>query len=134
MGKSRTLRIDLASAQPVYEQIVSGLRALLVSGAFEPGEQLPTVRQLAIDLGIHHNTVAEAYRVLAEEGWLDLRRRRGALVLERRDPKATPEAKQDFRKRLEELIAKAITNGVPRSAIADRMAEIVKKLGQGDTR
>jgi GntR family transcriptional regulator len=134
MKNSRTLRIDLASAQPVYEQIVSGLRALLVSGEFELGEQLPTVRQLAIDLGIHHNTVAEAYRVLAEEGWLDLRRRRGAVVLDRRDPKATPEAKQDFRKRLEELIAKAITNGVPRSAIADRMAEMARKLGQGGTR
>jgi GntR family transcriptional regulator len=134
MRNSRTLRIDLASAQPVYEQIVSGLRALLVSSEFESGEQLPTVRQLAIDLGIHHNTVAEAYRVLAEEGWLDLRRRRGAVVLDRRDPKATPEAKQDFRKRLEELIAKAITNGVPRSAIADRMAEMARKLGQGGTR
>lgn len=134
MKSSRTVRIDLASAQPVYEQIVSGLRALLVSGEFESGEQLPTVRQLAIDLGIHHNTVAEAYRVLAEEGWLDLRRRRGAVVLDRRDPKVTPEAKQDFRKRLEELIAKAITNGVPRSTIADRMADIAKKLGQGGAR
>lgn len=134
MRSSRTLRIDLASAQPVYEQIVSGLRALLVSGEFRPGEQLPTVRQLAIDLGIHHNTVAEAYRVLAEEGWLDLRRRRGAMVLDRQDPKATPAAKQDFRKHLEELIAKAITNGVPRSAIADRMAEMARKLGQGGRR
>lgn len=131
MRKPRTVRIDLASAQPVYEQIVNGLRALLVSGEFSSGEQLPTVRQLAIDLGVHHNTVAEAYRVLAEEGWLDLRRRRGALVLERRDPKATPEAKQDFRKHLEELVAKAITNGVPRSAIADRMADLARKLGNG---
>lgn len=134
MRSSRTLRIDLASAQPVYEQIVSGLRALLVSGEFASGEQLPTVRQLAVDLGIHHNTVAEAYRVLAEEGWLDLRRRRGAVVLDRREPKSTPEAKQDFRKRLEELIAKAITNGVPRSTIAGRMADMAKKLGQGGTR
>lgn len=134
MRSSRTLRIDLASAQPVYEQIVSGLRALLVSGEFRSGEQLPTVRQLAIDLGIHHNTVAEAYRVLAEEGWLDLRRRRGAVVLDRQDAKATPEAKQDFRKRLEELVAKAITNGVPRSTIADRMTDIARKLGQGDAR
>lgn len=134
MRSSRTVRIDLAAAQPVYEQIVSDLRALLVSGEFESGEHLPTVRQLAIDLGIHHNTVAEAYRVLAEEGWLDLRRRRGAVVLDRRDPKATPEAKQDFRKRLEELVAKAITNGIPRSTIAERMTDMAKKLVQGGAR
>jgi GntR family transcriptional regulator len=123
------LRIDLAGLRPAYEQIVSGIRALLVAGEFEPGDQLPTVRQLAIDLGVHHNTVAEAYRVLAEEGWLDPRRGRGVMVIDRRGPKPTAEAKQGFVKRLEELIAKAITDGVPRSVIADRMSEIARKLG-----
>src|SRR6266478_1822573 len=59
------LRIDLASRVPVYEQIANGLRAELVSGKFSPGEKLPTVRTLAINLGVHHNTVAEAYRQLA---------------------------------------------------------------------
>ena len=124
------LRVDLASHRPVYEQIVSGLRAVLVAGEFEPGDQLPTVRQLATDLGVHHNTVAEAYRVLAEEGWLDLRRGRGAVVLDRREAKPTPEAKQGFARRLEELVAKAITDGVPRSAVADQMLALAKRLGK----
>jgi GntR family transcriptional regulator len=123
------LRIDLASSRPVYEQIVSGIRALLVAGDFESGDQLPTVRQVAVDLGVHHNTVAEAYRVLAEEGWLDLRRGKGATVVDRRDPKPTEEAKQGFAKRLEELVAKAITDGVPRSVIAERMSRVARKLG-----
>ena len=103
---------------------------MLVAGEFEPGDQLPTVRQLATDLGVHHNTVAEAYSVLAEEGWLDLRRGRGAIVLDRRDAKSTPEAKQGFARRLEELVAKAITDGVPRSKIAGQMAALAKKLGK----
>jgi DNA-binding transcriptional regulator YhcF (GntR family) len=59
------LQIDLSLATPAYEQIASGLRRLLVEGAFRPGDQLPTVRRLAMDLGVHHNTVAEAYRRLA---------------------------------------------------------------------
>jgi len=130
MKNPRTLRIDLASPRPVYEQIVGGVRALLVSGAFQPGEQLPTVRQLAVDLGVHHNTVAESYRVLAEEGWLDLRRGRGALVLDRRDRKPHPEASQRFGRHLEELIAKAIADGISRSAIADHMAAFAKRLGR----
>jgi DNA-binding transcriptional regulator YhcF (GntR family) len=50
------------------------LRALRVAGEFAPGERLPTVRRFATDLGVHHNTVAESRRVLAEEGCLDLRR------------------------------------------------------------
>jgi DNA-binding transcriptional regulator YhcF (GntR family) len=61
--------------------IADGLRALLVHGAFKTGDRLPTVRQLAIDLTVHHNTVAQAYRLLADEGWLDLRRHRGATWL-----------------------------------------------------
>ncbi|HXX46548.1 MAG TPA: GntR family transcriptional regulator [Candidatus Acidoferrales bacterium] len=128
MGSPRTLRIDLASPRPVYEQIVSGLRALLVAGEFAPGEQLPTVRQLAIDLGVHHNTVAESYRVLAEEGWLELRRGRGAVVLDRREPKPLTVAKHGFGRHLEELVAKAITDGVPRSALAEQMAALAEKL------
>jgi GntR family transcriptional regulator len=134
MANAPILRVDLASPQPVYEQIASGIRALLVSGEFEAGEQLPTVRQLAIDLGVHHNTVAEAYRVLADEGWLDLRRGRGAVVVERQGPKPTPEARQGFVRRLEELIAKAIADGVPRPAIAGQMANLAKKVGSGGGR
>ena len=101
-----------------------------MAGEFEPGAQLPTVRQLATDLGVHHNTVAEAYRLLADEGWLDLRRGRGAVVLDRRQAKPTLEAKQGFARQLEELIAKAITDGVPRAAITEQMAALAKKLGK----
>lgn len=118
----------MASPRPVYEQIVSGLRALLVAGEFAPGEQLPTVRQLAVDLGVHHNTVAESYRILAEEGWLDLRRGRGAMVLGRREPRPITPAKHGFSRHLEELVAKAITDGVPRSALAEQMAALAEKL------
>lgn len=130
MAIPRTLRIDLASPRPIYEQIVSGLRAILVAGEFEAGQQLPTVRQLATDLGVHHNTVAESYRALAEEGWLDLRRGRGAVVLDRREPKPISASKHSFGKRLEELVAKAITDGVPRAALAEHMAAQAKKLAK----
>lgn len=128
------LQIDLASEVPAYEQIVRGLRALLVSGRFQPGNQLPTVRQLAIDLAVHHNTVAEAYRVLAEEGWLDLRRGRRATVMERRAPSPAPEAKAQFVRRLEELVAKAIADGVPRTSIADQMGLLARRLNEGGTK
>src|SRR5579862_7517849 len=128
MKNPRTLRIDLASAQPVYEQIVSGLRALLVSGEFESGEQLPTVRQLAIDLGVHHNTVAEAYRILSEEGWLDLRRRRGVTVLERPRRRADAEAGAAFKRRLQELVAEARAGGVADPELAQELRQIAAGL------
>jgi GntR family transcriptional regulator len=118
----RTLRIDLSVPEPAYEQIVRSLRSLLVSGEFEAGEQLPPVRQLATDLGVNHNTVAEAYRMLAREGWLELRQGRGATVLLRSKPRPSRGSKDDFARRLRELVVKAIADGLGRSAIADALA------------
>ena len=125
------LTIDLALPEAAYEQITNGLRALLVAGKFPPGGQLPTVRQLAMDLGVHHNTVAEAYRILAQEGWLNLKRGRGATVVERPRPDATPEAHAKFARRLEELTAHAIAEGVPAEAIVRDLDEISRKLREG---
>jgi DNA-binding transcriptional regulator YhcF (GntR family) len=122
------LRIDLGSETPAYEQIASGIRAQLVSSQLQPGDPLPTVRGLAMDLGVHHNTVAEAYRLLAEEGWLDLRRGRGATVRDRPSPKPAPGAKARFAKRFEELAAKAIAEGVPRGAIAELADSLARGL------
>ena len=120
----RILQIDLSLPTPAYEQIASGLRRLLVEGAFLPGDQLPTVRRLAMDLGVHHNTVAEAYRILAVEGWLDLRRGRGAVAIERRESRPDSRARARFGQGLKELVAKAIAEGVPRSAVKEEIASL----------
>jgi DNA-binding transcriptional regulator YhcF (GntR family) len=124
MSMPPTIRIDLGSTVPAYRQIADAIRARLVGGDFRPGDQLPTVRQIAIDLGVHHNTVAEAYRTLAEEGWLDLGRRRGATVQERSAPKATPKTKARFRQRLRELVAEALGAGVSADIIAAELTAL----------
>ena len=116
------LRIDLNSGAPAYRQIVDAVRAVLVQGALRAGDKLPPVRQLALDLGVHFNTVAEAYRLLAAEGWLDLRRRRGAVVLARRSPDSTPEKAEAFARRLRELLAEWRAGGVPPAAIGQGVA------------
>ena len=125
------LRIDLASSVPVYEQIANALRAELVAGEFEPGMKLPTVRTLAIDLGVHHNTVAEAYRQLANEGWLELKRHHGAIVRERRRPQAGPDAVERFARPLRELVAKGLAEGLSRNALVREMSVVVRKLEGG---
>lgn len=107
-----TIRIDLDSAVPAYRQIVEAVRIFLVSGKLKPGDALPSVRRLALDQGIHFNTVAEAYRALAEEGWLDLRRGRVATVVQRAEPPvAHPELVEDFRHRLRALVAEMHAEG-----------------------
>jgi GntR family transcriptional regulator len=122
------LRIDLASRLPIYEQIANGLRTELVSGKFSPGAKLPTVRTLAINLGVHHNTVAEAYRQLANEGWLELKRHRGAIVRERDRPQAGPDTMERFTSPLRELVAKGLAEGLAPSSLAREMIETARKL------
>lgn len=122
------LEIDLASPRPVYEQIVAEMRTLLVSGDFLPGDVLPPGRQLARDLRVHHNTVAEAYRILADEGWLDLKRRTGARVLNRHTPAASSKTRRDFDRRLDGLIAEALAKGISEAAVRRRMAAVAKRL------
>jgi GntR family transcriptional regulator len=123
------IRIDLASEIPAYRQIVDAVRAALVGGLAVPGDQLPPIRQLATDLGVHFNTVAEAYRILADEGWLDLKRRRGAVVLHREAPRnADPEAVKNFARRIGEMVAELRASGIPAAAIAKELKTVAEGL------
>jgi DNA-binding transcriptional regulator YhcF (GntR family) len=74
------LRIDPASVIPPYEQLRTRVVAMTVSGQLEPGQKLPTVRQLAADLGLAPNTVARAYRELEADGIISTQGRRGTFV------------------------------------------------------
>jgi len=81
------LSVDPSATAPAYEQIRDQVVAAITSGAVRPGNRLPTVRQLAGDLGLAANTVARAYRELEAEGHVATRGRNGTIVLERRqDP------------------------------------------------
>jgi DNA-binding transcriptional regulator YhcF (GntR family) len=123
------LRIDLKSPVPVYRQIVDGLRIALVNEQLRPGDQLPPVRRLALDLGVHFNTVAQAYRTLAEEGWLEIARRSGAKVIERSVPRgATPEAAEGFQRRLRELVAEVQAHGFSRGRVVRELRHLAETL------
>jgi GntR family transcriptional regulator len=131
MNRAVTLQIDLSSTTPAYRQIVDGLRLLLVSGELKPGDTLPTVRGLAMDLGVHFSTVAEAYRTLSGEGWLELRRHHGASVTERRSPAATPEAHAEFGTKLRRLVAQVRAEGLSTSVISRELELLASELPPG---
>jgi DNA-binding transcriptional regulator YhcF (GntR family) len=106
------VRIDLDGPNPVWRQIADQVRALLVAGDLRPGARVATVRELALDLGVNHNTVAEAYRQLAAEGFLRLVRGVGAVVLDRAVPRAAPGEQEKFARRLRTLVAEARAAGM----------------------
>jgi GntR family transcriptional regulator len=122
------LRIDLDSPIPAYRQIVDGLRVLLVSGKLTPGWELPSVRRMALNLGVHFNTVAEAYRTLADEGWLQLHHGRSARVVFRDAPDPTMDQMDEFGRRLRTLIAEMLAKGIPADKLQVDMRNAAEEL------
>jgi GntR family transcriptional regulator len=129
MARSAQLKIDIASEVPAYRQIADQVRALIVEGALEPGDSLPPVRKLALDLGIHFNTIAEAYRTLEREGLLEIIHGHGARAagVSPASP-ADPEAAENFRQRLRELVAMVRTRGLSTRRIIGELRAVVDGL------
>ena len=75
------LEIDFRSELPIYLQIVERVKEMIASGQLNPGDQLPTVRALALDLRVNFNTVARAYRILDESGIISTQQGRGTYIL-----------------------------------------------------
>ena len=72
--------IDTRDATPIYAQLERGLRAAIAAGRIQPGDQLPTVRELAVDLRVNANTVARVYAELERAGVIETRRGVGSFV------------------------------------------------------
>jgi GntR family transcriptional regulator len=74
------LQIDPESKVPIYVQVEEQIRALIAAGQLRPGEQLPTIRELAADLRVNYNTVSRAYLELDHDGVISTQRGRGTFV------------------------------------------------------
>ena len=123
------VRIDVTSPRPLEDQIAAGLRQALAQGAIGPGDELPSVRQLAGDLGVHWNTVARAYRRLADEHLLIVRRGRSVVA---REPAGQPTrvARNGLRERLNEAIAAAVLGGIPSEEIGKIFQEALARYDE----
>ena len=95
------IQLDFRSGQPIYMQIVEQVRQQIARGDLKPGDQLPTVRQLATDLRVNFNTVARAYRLLDESGLISTQHGRGTYVWETPSEEITQRLR---RQGLEELV------------------------------
>ena len=99
------IRLDYRDARPIYEQVKDGLRRLMVTGVLAPGEKLPSVRSLAMDLAINPNTIQRAYNELEAEGYIYSVAGKGSFVSGTADADATRREtlRADVKKLLNEL-------------------------------
>ncbi len=121
--------IHSSSQDPARKQILDQIRSAIIEGQLRTGDNLPSVRRLAIDLGVHFNTVAEAYRSLAVEGWLDISHGRGATVIERAGQTAPDGVGQDqFRQRARHLVAEMRASGIPPRSIREIFLNVLEAI------
>lgn len=111
------IRIDADSPRPLFEQVAASVRADVLAGRLSPGDRLPPARDVADSLDINVHTVLHAYQQLRDEGIVDLRRGRGALVAASAAPLA--ELAQD----IAALVARAAALGLSPATLAALVKE-----------
>lgn len=123
------IQLDEGSPTPKYQQIVEQIKALIASGNLHPGTPLPSVRQLAGDLGINVNTVVVAYRVLESEQLVLLRRGSRAIIHPRlaRPVVPSPDALARVRTQLDHVRTEALLLGMNADALSALAAEVFRE-------
>ncbi|MGB9776410.1 MAG: GntR family transcriptional regulator [Anaerolineae bacterium] len=122
------LQIEPESPVPIYVQIEEQVRALIAAGRLRPGDQLPTIRQLAVDLGVNYNTVARAYLELERAGIITTQRGRGTFVAGVPDEARQAQRREEqLRALLRAAIAEALRLGYNEEEIAAAFREEMRR-------
>lgn len=123
--------IHLNSEVPIYEQMVRGILWEIACGKLKHGETLPSLRVLAEDMGINLHTVNKAYQKLRKMGYVEIDRRRGAVIAEQFLPRNKDE--ENFRREiLSFILADSINRGESFDDVRKEMEEIFKKVQKGE--
>ena len=113
--------LDMASGVPLYRQVIDQVRGSVASGALVSGDQLPTVRQLAVDLAINPNTVVRAYRELELEGLLKTQQGTGTFIADKKLRRGDSERERQLNQLVTDFISRAGTAGFT-------VEELIQKL------
>ncbi|WP_028309685.1 GntR family transcriptional regulator [Desulfitibacter alkalitolerans] len=106
------IKIDLQSEIPIYTQLQNSIIEGIVTGELKPGEALPSVRNMASDIGINMHTVNKAYNLLRQEGFIQSHRQKGVVINPDGMPQVTEEYLEKLKQVLGPIIAEALCRGM----------------------
>ena len=118
------LEIDFRSGIPIYLQVVERIKERIASGRLKPGDQLPTVRSMALELRVNFNTIARAYRILDEVGIISTQQGRGTYILEMPPPEVAENLRQQS---LEALTQRYISDVVRLGSSPNEIARMIQE-------
>lgn len=124
-------RLDETSGVPVYRQLIDQVQGGIAAGTVAAGDQLPTVRQVAVDLAINPNTVLRAYRELEIRGVLDTQQGTGTFIAERKAAPNGAERDRQLDQLVNEFVSRAGAGGFTLrqliDSLRDRLPEVEKR-------
>jgi GntR family transcriptional regulator len=121
-GRKRfAFRLDAHSGVPVYRQLIDQVMGGRASGALVPGDQLPTVRQVAVDLSINPNTVVRAYRELEIRGVLDTQQGTGTFISTQKVQRDEVDRQRRLGQLVSEFVARAGAEGFTVEELVERL-------------
>jgi GntR family transcriptional regulator len=121
------IRLDLHSGVPVYRQVIDQVRGGIASGALAAGDQLPTVRQLAVDLEINPNTVVRAYRELELGGLLETHQGTGTFISAQKMKRADAERERQLAQIVSDAVARAGAAGFTVDELIEELREMAQR-------
>jgi GntR family transcriptional regulator len=122
------LTIDINDRRPIYQQIADGIRTLIAGGQLAEGQPLPSVRQMAADLGVNLNTIAAAYRELQSDGLIVVKHGSGATVASSTGLKQTDD---ELRRPLRSALTQMVLSGLRHSEILSMVQDELRGLLKG---
>ncbi|MBP2026487.1 DNA-binding transcriptional regulator YhcF (GntR family) [Acetoanaerobium pronyense] len=117
------LYIQFDSEVPIYQQIKNQIIRAIASGELKLGEDLPSVRQLAADIGINFHTVNKVYNQLKQEGWVVIHRKSGVMI----NPDLKAEKTKEYIEYLDEIIKNISAEAYLRGVSKEEFMNIVEK-------
>jgi GntR family transcriptional regulator len=121
------IQLDLHSGMPVYRQVIDQVRGGIASGLLAPGDQLPTVRQLAVDLEINPNTVIRAYRELELGGLLETHQGTGTFISAQKMKRADAERERQLAQIVADCVSRAGAAGFTIDDLIDELRGLVSE-------
>lgn len=123
-------RFDPHSGVPVFRQIIDQVQAGIAAGALQCGDQLPTVRQVAVDLAINPNTVLRAYREMEIRGIVDTQQGTGTFIASRKIEQSKAERERALSQLTSEFVSRAGAGGFTLQDLIDSLREFQSEAGR----
>jgi len=130
VGATYQFRLDLKSGVPVYRQLIDQVLVAIAAGQLNAGDQLPTVRQLAVELSINPNTVVRAYKELEIRGMLTTQQGTGTFITTKKVKSDEAQRQKRLSQMVGEFVARVSAEGYTVNDILERLGELSNDSGR----